>query len=194
MIFNAYFILDYYLVLHITDLHFHTSNDPGFTNLLFLNESILKFVPIDSVIVSGDITMGYFTRFISASRLDQWSLYNSIWKTCNVKKKCQWFDIPGNHDFSTDEGKKEIIYATNFTANGSKLPFYLAPLFKSGEDEFCLIGIDETYDPSREGLISSLVEVAYWMNIYGDIPQSVLDSIENTIRRSKYYIFIITEP
>ena len=97
--------------------------------------------------------MGYFTRFISASRLDQWNVYNSIWKTYNMKNGCHWFDIPGNHDYTTDEYRKKLSYVNEFTSKGSELPFYIAPLFKSGEEEVCLIGIDETYDPSNETCI-----------------------------------------
>ena len=102
-----------------------------------------------------------------------------------MKKECNWFDIPGNHDYSTEESREEVFYTNDFTAKGSELPFYLIPLYKSSEDEFCLIGIDETYDPSNAKSIYSFLGVAYWMNIYGDIPQSVLDSIGNAIKKSK---------
>ena len=151
-LFLSYFIIDPSLLLHISDLHYKTTNSPGYASLLFLNSTVLKSISLNGVIISGDMTLGYNTRFLSSTRLDLWKSYYAFWSNQESGLQRHWFDVPGNHDYAMNEGGKNGYNLNVFSARGSDSPFYVIPFQRTAEGTFCLLGIDETYDPSTDGI------------------------------------------
>lgn len=150
--FLSCFIIEPSLLLHISDLHYKTTISPGYASLLFLNSTVFKSISLSGVIVSGDMTLGYNTRFLSSTRLDLWKSYYSIWSNQESELQRHWFDVPGNHDYAMNEGGKKGYNMNVFSARGSESPFYVIPFQRTAEGTFCLLGIDETYDPSTNGM------------------------------------------
>lgn len=95
------------------------------------------------MIVTGDVVMGYDTRFFSKSVQSQWDQYRTLWESQQTVSRENWLDVPGNHDYTMQTSADFIReqFAQKHEDNG------VFSVIENDESRVCLLGLDTSYLP-----------------------------------------------
>jgi len=165
--------------IQISDLHISEFQDPGRVDDLLTFTSQLDIFHPAAVVVTGDLThaVGKFSNDDWDSESGQsdkeWEMYRMV--KAEGRKKCVWFDVPGNHDKfdvnSTSDQNQMFLTDVKAGGRGGSVEIHqgrhILHLVENRGVKLAFIGIDATTNP---GLRPPL-------NFIGQLKQSDLEDI-----------------
>mgnify|MGYP002645614962 FL=1 len=133
-------------LVQISDLHTRDRHPEDGARLERFVATVLPQLRPHRVLVTGDVVMGYKTRFFSKSVEEQWKRYRQLWAAQSTVSREHWLDVPGNHDYTmkqlTDHGTDYDAYAAQSSEHGVSFT-----LVETESSRLCLVGVDTSYTP-----------------------------------------------